>query len=109
MSEEHPKWCIAAAEIITGEKYKDPEGERLSTEYGEKTCEGIADIIYRQFMSGGQEAVQSEVKIAVGLGTCVDCGLPAQTYARDPDGKDQLDEDGDRIPVCYGCAYGRAG
>ena len=51
---KHPLWCIKAAEIITGEGYRDPEGVKVSTEYGEKTCEGVADIIYRQWKSGGQ-------------------------------------------------------
>ena len=51
---EHPKWVQHAAEVITGEKYGDPEGERVSTEYGEKTCTGVADIIWQIFKKEGE-------------------------------------------------------
>ena len=44
----HTPGAIRAAEAITGETYGNPDGERTSTEYGEKTCTGIADLIDRE-------------------------------------------------------------
>lgn len=44
---EHTKGAIEAAEIITGGKYEEKE-TRYHTSYGEKTVEGIADIISRK-------------------------------------------------------------
>ena len=56
----HPKWCREAAEIITGETYDDPQGERISTEYGEKTCTGVADIIYQKYIIAKQRNEHDE-------------------------------------------------